>query len=214
MENTQSVHYSLTGTIMPSAFILALISSYLLFAPILLTSGLTIFLICMLLLWALIEIMAMKGDSHVRYNYLDWFFKVGGFLALFLSVFFRSLQSTMLITLGLLALVAGLFIRYLALKTLGVYFSYCLKTEKDRQRVLDHGVYQYVRHPGYLGIFLIIISLPLVHGSLIGLLASIFFSWLWIQRRIAYEEEMMINTFGESYLAYKKRTRKIIPFLY
>ena len=202
------------GIIMPLAFAITMMICYSIFAPSLLFHPLSFFVLSILLVWAFIESLTMQGDTNIKYNFMDWVFKVGGLLGLILGVIFRDLNHLLIIYLGFFILIFGIIIRYWAMKTLGIYFSYTLKTERHKQQVLDYGVYKYIRHPSYLGIFLIIVSFPLIHASLVGLLVVVFFSWLWIIKRISQEEKMMINTFGELYEAYIRKTKKLIPFIF
>ncbi len=203
-----------TGLIMPSAFALVLLISYSIFAPSMFFYPQTIISLGALGTWALIETTIMKGDNKIHYDNVDWVFKVGGFSGLMISVIFKDLSQTFMISMGIVVLILGILLRYLALKTLGIYFSYTLKGKTDNQQVVDYGVYRYIRHPSYLGIFLIISSLTLIHGSIPGLFVAVLFTWPLINRRISYEERMMINSFGEGYTAYSKKTKKLIPFIY
>jgi protein-S-isoprenylcysteine O-methyltransferase Ste14 len=100
------------------------------------------------------------------------------------------------------------------MKTLGIYFSYTLKAEKGNQAVVDYGVYKHIRHPGYLGVFLIILSLPSIHASFIGFFTTFVFSWLYINKRISYEEKLMVDALDGSYTAYMRKTKKLIPLIY
>ena len=51
------------------------------------------------------------------------------------------------------------------------FFPSVVRIQVDRgQVVVDSGPYQFVRHPGYVGGTLMFISLPVVLGSLVGLI--------------------------------------------
>jgi len=204
----------ITGLIMPSAFAITLIICYSIYAPSLLFHPMYFLSLSILIVWAIVEVLVMQGDSKIEYNFLDWVFKVGGLTGLIFGVIFRNLNHIFIIYLGFFILISGIIIRYWAMKTLGIYFSYTLKTERHGQRVLDYGVYKYIRHPSYLGIFLIIISFPIIHASLVGFLVVLFFTCPWIIKRISQEEKMMIDAFDGLYEAYKRKTKKIIPFIF
>jgi protein-S-isoprenylcysteine O-methyltransferase Ste14 len=48
-----------------------------------------------------------------------------------------------------------------------------------------------------------------VYGSVIVLLGNMFLLF-----RIPIEEEMLLNEFGEEYEDYRKKTKKLIPYIY
>ena len=45
--------------------------------------------------------------------------------------------------------------------------------EKREQTIVTTGPYQFIRHPGYLGLFMLALAHPLVLGSLLGLAPGI-----------------------------------------
>jgi protein-S-isoprenylcysteine O-methyltransferase Ste14 len=87
-----------------------------------------------------------------------------------------------------------------------------LQIVKD-QKMLTDGIYKHIRHPLYLGEILrnlgIAVFFASVYGFLIILLSSFF-----LLVRIEIEEKMLILAFGKNYMQYKKKTKKIFPFLY
>lgn len=53
------------------------------------------------------------------------------------------------------------------------FFSSVVRIQEDRgQVVISSGPYHYVRHPGYVGGIMLFLALPLVLGSLIGLIPA------------------------------------------
>ena len=74
------------------------------------------------------------------------------------------------------------------------------------------GIYRYMRHPQYTGIFLFTFGW-LVHWPSIVTLALwpiliIMYTWLTKQ-----EEKQALEEFGEDYIVYAKRTKRFIPFV-
>jgi len=87
-----------------------------------------------------------------------------------------------------------------------------LKVLKKHHLVKD-GLYRYVRHPLYLGEILrnlgVVLIFSSVYGTLIVLLGSFFLLF-----RIEIEEKMLIVVFGEEYEEYKRKTKRLIPYIY
>ena len=87
-----------------------------------------------------------------------------------------------------------------------------LKVLKEHHLVKD-GLYRYVRHPLYLGEILrnlgVVLIFSSVYGTLIVLLGSFFLLF-----RIEIEEKMLIGVFGEEYEEYKRKTKRLIPYIY
>ena len=74
------------------------------------------------------------------------------------------------------------------------------------------GIFSKVRHPMYLGIVLFYLALAVFTISLVSIL--MFFLILIGYNYIAnYEEERLIERFGEEYIDYKKRVGKWFPSL-
>jgi protein-S-isoprenylcysteine O-methyltransferase Ste14 len=97
--------------------------------------------------------------------------------------------------------------------TLGRNHSSSVVIREDH-RLITRGVYRFTRNPMYLGVILIIVvGIPVYTPSLRGCLTLLFLAPLFLNR-IRMEEALLTKEFGEAYLAYKKSTRKIIPFIY
>ena len=72
------------------------------------------------------------------------------------------------------------------------------------------GIYRYVRHPQYLGLFMIIIALLIQWPTIISVLMApiLFWSYVRLARR---EEREMEAQFGETYRAYKTQVPAFMP---
>jgi len=62
---------------------------------------------------------------------------------------------------GLALFVVGVFIRLMARRILGRYFSHGLRT-LQKPELITHGIYKHVRHPAYLGSLLLSPGIPLI----------------------------------------------------
>ena len=85
--------------------------------------------------------------------------------------------------------------------------------KQEGQKVCTSGVYAIVRHPMYLGGFVLMLSYPVYLESKYGIMiAGIIFFFLCV--RVKYEEEYLRSNLS-GYLEYTKKVkRKIIPFIY
>jgi protein-S-isoprenylcysteine O-methyltransferase Ste14 len=82
----------------------------------------------------------------------------------------------------------------------------------DRCHVTD-GLYQYLRHPRYLGILLFTIGISLVFRSWLTLIfvMAMTLVLLW---RIHDEEALMREEFKADWESYSQKTWRLIPFVY
>lgn len=81
------------------------------------------------------------------------------------------------------------------------------------ERIVDTGIYAYIRNPMYLGhmIFLAGLAITLRSWIVVGLLAV---HAVWFERRVREDEARLEELFGEAYRDYLARTRRWIPFVY
>jgi protein-S-isoprenylcysteine O-methyltransferase Ste14 len=113
---------------------------------------------------------------------------------------------------GLSLFIVGMSIAIVAVRTLKRFYSSTLVTREDH-KLITHGVYRLARHPIYLGVLIAIMGVPVYAPSLIGfLILSLLIPIILF--RIKMEEEMLTEYFGDEYQAYRKTTKKLIPFLY
>ena len=113
---------------------------------------------------------------------------------------------------GVVFLLAGLGLYALARRTLGRFFSEAVRITPEH-KLITSGPYHVVRHPIYLGGILYGLSIPMILGSLYGsiiMLAPI----PMLLHRIGIEEKMLSSRFGQEYLDYAGKTKKLIPYIY
>lgn len=121
--------------------------------------------------------------------------------------------SPLLFVLGLLAAAGSLVMFRLTHKALGQMWSVSLQL-KENHRLVTTGVYRYLRHPMYTAFWLMAVAQALLLPNWIAGPAGLLgFGFLFFSR-IGPEERMMEEAFGEEYRAYRRGTRRIIPFLY
>ena len=116
-----------------------------------------------------------------------------------------------LIALGLL--LVGLVVRWIAILTLGRFFTVKVAIQPDHSLV-DTGLYRYVRHPSYSGLILAFLGLGIFFDnwlSLAVLMVPIVLALLW---RITIEERALRDALGLPYVEYSARTKRLVPGLF
>ncbi len=91
------------------------------------------------------------------------------------------------------------------------HFEMAARIQTDRNhKVITHGPYKYIRHPGYLGMALLGISAPLILGSLAALGVGVVAGILLCLR--TYWEDQTLLAELEGYAEYAKQTPyRLIP---
>jgi protein-S-isoprenylcysteine O-methyltransferase Ste14 len=81
---------------------------------------------------------------------------------------------------------------------------------KNKQ-LASNGPYALVRHPLYLGNFLILIGFTVASANLYVLLGAILFFLVWYPAAIAYEDNKLEGIFEDEWREWSKNIRAIIP---
>jgi len=114
-------------------------------------------------------------------------------------------------SLGLFAL--GIAIRAYSIIYLGRLFTPDVAIATDHQ-LIDSGPFRFIRHPTYAGLLMIVLGVGLSFANVASLLivfVPIFVCVLW---RIRIEEQALVQALGEPYVAYVRRTKRLIPLIY
>lgn len=119
---------------------------------------------------------------------------------------------SMLTIVGACMIIAGISFRAWAVHSLGKYFTATVQIKADH-RLIKTGPYRIVRHPSYTGAFMAIIAGGVILGSLTGFIISCMAMIIAYYVRIGIEEKELIARFGDDYLAYKRDTKMMIPYV-
>jgi protein-S-isoprenylcysteine O-methyltransferase Ste14 len=94
------------------------------------------------------------------------------------------------------------------------FASGVVRIQKERkQRVVSTGIYSVVRHPIYLGVIVMVIGMPLLLGSFIGIGCTIVIGILAAIRSV--KEERTLADELEGYDEYCKKVRyRIVPLIF
>jgi protein-S-isoprenylcysteine O-methyltransferase Ste14 len=118
-----------------------------------------------------------------------------------------------LAVIGAAVFAAALWLFHRSHADLGANWSIALDI-RAKHALVTNGVYRLVRHPMYSAFWLNALAQALLlpnfvagPAGLVGI-AVLYFS------RVAREERMMLETFGEEYRAYMSRSARLIPWIY
>jgi protein-S-isoprenylcysteine O-methyltransferase Ste14 len=162
------------------------------------------------------KITSTLGWSQKNYRFVYNLFNI---IALILLIFllFQTPSSllfkgnTVLAIIGLLVLLLGVFIIFLAVKNydLPAFFGFRNETSMALQ---VKGIHKYARHPLYSGTLLlflgICIALPETKNLILFLLMFIY-----ILVGIKLEEKKLVATFGNEYRSYQEKVKQLIPYI-
>ncbi|HKB78365.1 MAG TPA: isoprenylcysteine carboxylmethyltransferase family protein [Thermoanaerobaculia bacterium] len=114
---------------------------------------------------------------------------------------------------GLALIFVGIAARWTAIGTLKKYFTVDVAIAPDH-KVIQHGLYRFVRHPSYSGSLLSSTGLGLAFGNWLSLAAVVLFALAGVAYRVSVEERALIDALGDEYRAYAARTKRLIPGIY
>lgn len=107
----------------------------------------------------------------------------------------------------------GMAVRWLAIATLGRYFTVNVAIQEGHE-IVDRGLYRWIRHPAYTGILVSFLGLGFAFGNWLALALATVPPTAVLLGRIRVEEEALTEEFGERYRAYRERTKRLFPGLY
>src|SRR5262249_18706944 len=114
--------------------------------------------------------------------------------------------------LGLVLYTAGCVLRIVPVFVLGRRFSGLVAIQEGHELVIG-GLYAVIRHPSYLGLLVTLVGWVLTFRGACGGAAPLFFTPPLVARMNA-EEALLESEFGERYADYRRRTWRLLPFVY
>jgi protein-S-isoprenylcysteine O-methyltransferase Ste14 len=85
--------------------------------------------------------------------------------------------------------------------------------EKVKTQLVTTGLYEFIRNPTYLGLFILNIGVWLIWPTWTIFLLNILFI-LFLEIQVRCEEDYLSSIHGEQYSNYKKRTKRYLPYIY
>jgi len=114
---------------------------------------------------------------------------------------------------GLVLIVVGIIVRWIAILTLWKYFTVDVSIVNEH-RLVNTGLYKLVRHPAYTGSLLSFLGLGLVFSNWLALLVIFIPITTAFVYRIKVEEKALVAFFGDQYVRYCATTKRLIPGIY
>ena len=114
---------------------------------------------------------------------------------------------------GDVLIIIGTVIRFSAIIQLGRFFSVTVGVVAD-QKLIQTGLYKKIRNPSYTGVWLVAIGFALALRTWWGALLTAIGVLFIFAYRIHVEEKAMIQQFGDKYVSYMRRTKKMFPWIW
>jgi protein-S-isoprenylcysteine O-methyltransferase Ste14 len=112
---------------------------------------------------------------------------------------------------GAVVCVAGLFVTLWARWTLAGNWSSDV-TFKENHELVRTGPYRFARHPIYTGLLLMCLGAAIDTGHLRSWLAMVVVGiGFWI--KLSQEERLLLRHFPDTYPAYRKQVKALVPFV-
>ena len=119
-----------------------------------------------------------------------------------------------LVAFGVVMILFGHLLRIGAMFTAAKSFTHLVQHSKRQEHTLvTEGLYNFIRHPSYLGWSLWAIGTQIVLLNPVSFVLYIFATVKFFNDRIPYEEMKLFEFFGTDYINYAKRTRTWMPFV-
>ena len=159
---------------------------------------------------------AFRGPRVVRKSFQSWRYWLFGALLIYLVFRYLSphtwvpyrLHIQWVQILGAIILVTSTLFTIWARIILGVMWSSSVTLKSDHE-LRTNGPYRITRHPIYSGILGMLVGSNLTIGMVFLPSSLVALGILLV--KISNEEKLMVETFGEEYLDYKKRVPQLIP---
>ncbi|HAN18540.1 MAG: hypothetical protein A2X13_14090 [Bacteroidetes bacterium GWC2_33_15] len=154
----------------------------------------------------------------------NWFFKYRSYLPVVLYplatlVVFLEFKQDFLVSdfrwslICLIISFAGLFVRVLVIGFMPKGTSGRNTSKQVAETLNTKGIYSVVRHPLYLGNFLMWFGIILYVNNIWFAISSILLFWLYYERIMFAEEQFLKRKFGEQYLEWSLKTPPFFPRL-
>ncbi len=123
-----------------------------------------------------------------------------------------SISDKLATGLGLIVAYGGLFLCWLAQKTMGASWRVGID-RKHPGELVQTGIFALTRNPTYLGLFLVCLGVFILFPTFVILLWIVAFVIL-LELQVRLEEEDLLAHHGQAYRDYQARVKRYFPGLY
>lgn len=129
-------------------------------------------------------------------------------------LFFRqSFTADISFFIGSSLAVFGLVFRIYSIRVLGRFFTARVEIKNDHE-LIRTGPYRMIRHPSYLGAWIMYLGTSIILQSLVGFIFCAVSFFLAYSYRTKIEEQSLGEQLGSAYTAYQSETWKMIPYVF
>jgi protein-S-isoprenylcysteine O-methyltransferase len=114
---------------------------------------------------------------------------------------------------GIGLMLMGTAFRWYSARVLGKFFTFDVAILSGHS-LIEAGPYRYIRHPSYTGALVTLLGIGLALGNWAALVVAVLCLSIAYVYRIRVEEAALIGALGDSYLQYRRRTWRLVPFLF
>jgi protein-S-isoprenylcysteine O-methyltransferase Ste14 len=111
---------------------------------------------------------------------------------------------------GFVVFAAGIWLRTVAVITLGRFFTYAVKVADD-QPVIESGPYRLIRHPSYTGLLMASLGVGIALDNWVSIAACLLPPLVGFTLRLLAEERTLADQLGAPYRDYMRRTKRLVP---
>ena len=164
----------------------------------------------------------LQNHMGKSYKYYRIFYTLFSFLFLVALLYFQGWMSSiilyritnLILATGLILSFGGLTLMVFCIRKYFISLSglRSLFYEKSSETLMINGIHRYIRHPLYLGTFLFIWGLFLIQPYISLLIANTIIT-AYTLIGIRFEEDKLVEEFGDRYMQYKKKVPKLFPFI-
>ena len=159
----------------------------------------------------------IKEKTNIRGNLLHSLLLFISLVLLLISskiIFLNYILIRVSLTINILSIlfsIIGVVLCVYSRTVLGDNWSKDVIVKKNHE-LITKGPYRYMRHPIYSGMILLVLATALAIGN-IGSTLGFIILLISLTLKSKQEEKLMIKTFGKKYIAYRKRTKALIPYV-
>jgi protein-S-isoprenylcysteine O-methyltransferase Ste14 len=114
---------------------------------------------------------------------------------------------------GFLLFFLGIVLRWVGILTLKRQWSVVVAVS-DGHELVDTGIYKFIRHPVYAAVLLELLGIGLALSNWISILILLIPNAAVLSYRIFVEEKALEGHFGNDYIEYERRTKRLIPGIF